>query len=489
MSTFAFVPRKVARASKAPNNNGPSFTQAPANIPAVDKGKGREIPAERPPPPEAPPKSQYSDEDYTILLCLSLSKYRLWSDPDLRRDIEWSSRTRSNDGFFPLSYLLDSPCPLSSTHASETLIVKALRAHATDVVDVRMAIPSGDGPGKTRGNFEIRPKFWDEAVYPVSREGWESRTVYVENIPIKYKTLPGFCRFILGLLPATTTMATHNRIQGINLPSHHSDDPGTEPKPKSFALITLANADDAESLLTTWPWARQQRSTQDSSDASEALKFGFRTLSKARWDELNAQYLSYRAKLLADIQEPDVLATTGLPTAPPQDRPEPKRQASPIDDPIALASTMSYPRNCLVFVRHIHPETNKTTLRNFFAKAVDVKEAIDYVDFNKGMDSCYLRLTTPPHAKSFVDHFVRNQILHASGLDDSGCPASSGQGNGKHVEAELVLGKREEVYWEKVPEKVCQQAVQKALGLGAALLAEDDAGGEGRRRQRKKQKR
>ncbi|KAJ6531084.1 hypothetical protein B0H19DRAFT_1384340, partial [Mycena capillaripes] len=470
MSAFAFVPRKVARSSKPPLNSvAPGPTRIDGSVPAVDKGKGRELPAERP-QPEAAPKAQYSDEDYTLLLCLSLSKYRLWSDPDLRRDIEWSSRARSNDGFFPLSYILDSQCPLSSTHASETAIVKALRTHATDVVDVRMAIPSGEEPGRKRGNFEIRPKFWDDAVYAVSREGWDNRTIYVESIPIKYKTLPSLFRFILKLLPADSTIADHNRIQNISVPAHHSDDPGMEPKLKSFALITLATAEDVESLLSSWPWTRKQ-AHDDSPDASEAVKFGFRTLSKARWEELNAQYLNYRAKILTDIQETEDQA----PPVPPviKEQPEPKRPAPP-EYSVVPAANMAYPQNCLVFIRNIHPETNKTTLRNFFAQAVDVKEAIDYVDFSKGMDSCYLRLMTASHAKRLVEHFAQNPTVLTSGLDDSGCPLRE-QGDKKPIDAELVLGKREEVYWEKVPEKVCLQAVQKALGLVDAP-AENDAG-------------
>jgi hypothetical protein len=58
----------------------------------------------------------------------------------------------------------------------------------------------------------------------------------------------------------------------------------------------------------------------------------------------------------------------------------------------------------------------------------------------------------------------------------------------KPVDAELVLGKREEVYWEKVPQKVCLQAVQKALGLESAPVENELVSGEGRQRQRKKQK-
>ncbi|KAJ7143137.1 hypothetical protein C8R43DRAFT_576936 [Mycena crocata] len=465
---FAFVPRKIARALKpAPTSASTSTTTLPVDV----KGKCRET---RP----APPKSQYSEEDYTVFLCLSLSKYRLWSDPDLRRDIEWSSRARSNDGFFPLGYIIDSPCPLASTRASETVIVKALRAHATDIVDVRMAIPSSSA--ETRGNFEIRPKFWDDAVYPVSREGWENRTVYVENIPIKCKTLPGLSRFILALLPVNTTMAAHNRIQGITVPPHHADAPGIEPKLKSFALIVFASAEDADALLATWPWARLQNRNENSTDASEAVKFGFRALPKARWDELNAQYLSYRATLLADIEDTEA-AEAPLPA---QEHPEPVRHPAPPAAIAAPTTFTSYPQNCLIFVRNIHPETNKTTLRNFFATAIEAKEAIDYVDFNKGMDSCYLRLTTALHAKSLVGHFEQNRTVQASGLDEAGC-----RGSDNCVEAELVLGKREEVYWEKVPEKVCLQAVQKALE-GAHPVQSDADDGEGRsRRKRQKQKR
>ncbi|KAJ6501899.1 hypothetical protein C8R45DRAFT_604505 [Mycena sanguinolenta] len=480
-AAFAFIPRKVAKSVKPPLHHAAAIqSRADEAVSKVqDKGKGRALPAQ-----ETAIKPQYSDEDFAILLSLSLSKYRLWSDPDLRRNMELNSRGRSNDGFFPLSYLLEHPCPLASVRSSETIVVKALRAHAADLVDVRMTIPSDDEPGKKRGNFEIRPKFWDDAVYPVSRERWDNLTVYVESIPIKYKTLAGVWRFIIGLLPANSTTTDHNRIQGILVPPHHSDDPGAEAKLKSFALVTFAKTEDTESLLTAWPWARTRTHSEASSVASEAIQFGFRALSKARWDELNAEYLDYRTRILTNIPEAenaDVPAPSAL-----QLEPE-KQRAPPIQAPVVPVADMRYPPHCLVFVRNIHPETNKTTLRNFFAKAVDVNEAIDYVDFNKGVDSCYLRLTTAVHAKNLVEHFTQNPTVQASGLDDSGS-RSDGKGSAKPVDAELVLGKREEVYWEKVPQKVCQQAVQKALGLVGAPAENEVGSGEGRR-QRKKRKR
>lgn len=54
-----------------------------------------------------------------------------------------------------------------------------------------------------------------------------------------------------------------------------------------------------------------------------------------------------------------------------------------------------YPSGCLVFIRNLHPETNKTALRNLFLHArvengdpSGKKDAdgIDYLDYTKGMD-------------------------------------------------------------------------------------------------------
>jgi hypothetical protein len=55
---------------------------------------------------------------------------------------------------------------------------------------------------------------------------------------------------------------------------------------------------------------------------------------------------------------------------------------------------------------------------------------------------------------------------------------------------ELVLGKREEVYWEKVPEKIRKQAVDKALklmgdGTGGEEQDADDTGTTNRHKKRR----
>ena len=64
---------------------------------------------------------------------------------------------------------------------------------------------------------------------------------------------------------------------------------------------------------------------------------------------------------------------------------------------LPLDASAPFPPGCLVFVRNVHPETNKTTLKTLFsahafgrdssAASSSSAVAIDYVDYNKGMTS------------------------------------------------------------------------------------------------------
>ena len=93
----------------------------------------------------------------------------------------------------------------------------------------------------------------------------------------------------------------------------------------------------------------------------------------------------------AVVHVPFTSSAQKLPQAPPS------TAVSQVDAPtISLSSP--YPTNSLVFVRNIHPETNKTTLRKLLstafvaplAKGMALGGGVDYVDFNKGMDSVSL---------------------------------------------------------------------------------------------------
>jgi hypothetical protein len=78
-------------------------------------------------------------------------------------------------------------------------------------------------------------------------------------------------------------------------------------------------------------------------------------------------------------------------------------------------------------------------------------------------------------------------MLQTSGLDDVGVtPMDSNP-----IRVELVVGKREEFYWEKVPEKIRRQAVEKAITLmytssSTMNIKNNDTNENGERKKRKR---
>ncbi|KAI0340845.1 hypothetical protein BDW22DRAFT_1378284 [Trametopsis cervina] len=419
-----------------------------------------------------------SEEDYTALLRLSMSEHALWADPDLRRNLEYS-----DDGFLPLLYVTSR-----SSHfqipPSEATLVKAVRAHAADIFDFRLLMSSpsraawygkDDAPEQSVGAYEVRLKDWSETLRRArnySRNEWEAQTIYVENIPVQHRSVAGIYRFINALSEVDT--GSQPLMQSITLPKHHLDKPGDIPKCKGFALIILSQQNTLENLLQRWPWKRQRVMADEGTSAvHDAAKFGLRMISKARWDQLNAEYLQHRQRLLDEIAEaerdqPPIEATSSGITREVEvedqveKTPETKAEKPPLD------LYAPFPAGCLVHIRHVHTETNKTTLRKLFHQAfTEDDDGIDYVDFNKGMDTCYLRLATPAHATQLVAHFTASPTAQSKGLDDSGSPPAAGT---KSITIELVEGTREELYWLKVPEKLRRQAVEKAVqGLHVQL--------------------
>ncbi|KIJ20484.1 hypothetical protein PAXINDRAFT_96673 [Paxillus involutus ATCC 200175] len=264
-------------------------------------------------------------------------------------------------------------------------------------------------------------------------------------------------------------------VQNVTLPPHYLDKPGDVPKCKGYALVTFSGREHSETLLQKWPWRRLITSvdTTDIHDTDttpvekEALKFGFRTISKARWNQLNEEYLVYRQRLVDEMAEANEPAAryqaTGIELG---DVTQAELEEPAPSPSLATKTTWSspYPFNCLVFVRNIHPETNKTTLKAFFSQAFQAAEGqangIDYVDFNKGMDTCYLRLASPHHTTLLTEYFIEQPTAQFHGLDATG---RSPAGDDKPISVEIIQGKKEELYWEKVPEKVRRQAVDKAV--------------------------
>ncbi|KAF4575385.1 hypothetical protein EYR40_004870 [Pleurotus pulmonarius] len=526
-SSYQFLPRKLIK--RKPNGS------ADANLPTA-KPPDAQIPLPVVSAAAVDNKKQQNppDEHIAIWVNLAVSDYAVWSDPDLRRVLD-SGQDKLESNYIPLRLLLrHSQLPGVAEEferVPEAQVVKALRAHSPTTLEIRVLIsePSKaawstayNAKGKDRedmGGYEIR-RLGGGKLGSLTREDWKGRTVYFERIPIQHRTVPAIVQFILSLL--ATGDAT--RIQSVTLPPHHFDEQGSIPKFKGFAFVVFSVLEDANTLLERWPWERDSEEEKQSSSLHsagtgitegerEARRFGLRALSQARWDELKEEYLSYRKTLIErahdDGAPPNILPTPTSDPGKAKPEPEPEHQTLPTstvapapgpredDSPPRPSLDDPYPYGCLVFVRNVHPATNKTTLRALFASVfsdTDTREAIDYVDFTKGMDTCYLRLSRSSSAVLLSSHFAAHRTVQSYGLDEVGVQGDGGKG----IEVEVVRGKREAVYWEKVPEKVRRGAVVKAVGAvneGGCLYADGHAEGdrgtredreEGRQRKRRK---
>lgn len=215
-----------------------------------------------------------------------------------------------------------------------------------------------------------------------------------ENIPIQYRTVAGIAHFTLRLLPESSSSLW--RVQSIGLPAHHQDKEGDLPKCKGFGFVTMAHPTDVQALLQEWPWdivpETYTKIASNHDDFKEAARFGLRTMSKKRWDQLKDEYLAYQRKLLDELVEYNEGSSTLLITSGDTklDERPPAIAALAIlrVTPEFTTLTSDYPFNCLAFVKNVHPETNKTTLKKLFSIAFGkVPDGLDYVDFTKGMDS------------------------------------------------------------------------------------------------------
>ena len=98
------------------------------------------------------------------------------------------------------------------------------------------------------------------------------------------------------------------------------------------------------------------------------------------------------------------------------------------------------------------------------------------------LSKCFLRIRSPREASALVEHFDTHSLAQSTGLDADGVVPSMQM---KPIIMELIEGKKEELYWEKVPEKARRQAVQSALRLSGNRDAPTETLSPPRKRRRK----
>jgi hypothetical protein len=172
-------------------------------------------------------------------------------------------------------------------------------------------------------------------------------------------------------------------VQNVLLPSHHLDAPGTPPRCKGFAFVVLSALSDTDTLLRHWPRDITDKNQCEGEDSSvrEARTAGFRCLSKRDWDRLEVEYLAHREHLLLQMEEnQDDMSPEAI-------RPKEVAHFEPQKQVEDGHMDTTFPRNRLLLVRGVHVRTNRTALKSLLSRAVGTLDAIEYVDYTKGMDS------------------------------------------------------------------------------------------------------
>ena len=203
-------------------------------------------------------------------------------------------------------------------------------------------------------------------------------------------------RFVSALLNSRKT-CSFDAIQDIRLTPPFDGEVESKHAFKGFAFVILSSTEYAERLLEDFPWLSGDRSghapdsvpASASADVIDAQKYGVRAIAKIRWEELRDEYFAYRAQLLNAVHEEGRKFETTIRPKPGIAEPAPPPSTS--NGPPHPVVRQDYPRGCLIFARNIHTETNKTTLRKLFSSAASLRQdVLNYVDFNKGMDSVSL---------------------------------------------------------------------------------------------------
>lgn len=235
-------------------------------------------------------------------------------------------------------------------------------------------------------------------------------------------------RFVLSLLNSRKS-CPFDVVQDVKLvpPSHAEAE--FKRAFKGFAFVTFSTKELAKQLVDDWPWLAADRPmhlldgtpTSATPEVTDAHKYGMRVITKARWEELRDEYLAYRMQLLNVIHEEGRKSGTKV-----QQKPAIAEPGPPPSEPRIFSNythQQDYPRGCLTLARNVHTETNKTTLRKLFSSAVGARQdVLDYVDFNKGVDSvCPNHYpTTPINSRA-----PRHSVSYASEAQEKPPPSSS----------------------------------------------------------------
>ncbi|CUA67836.1 hypothetical protein RSOLAG22IIIB_03266 [Rhizoctonia solani] len=452
-------------------------------------------------------KKRPGPSEIAARLELALSDLSLWRNESLYQRIAGTS-----DWFIPFSRLRDHPllAPIfvGESNIPDASLVNALRTHGSGNYEFQMKLrePSNaawkdqgevqSGWVGAGGGYEIRAKSWVTGEYgwmdkvaSVEERTWMERMVYVERVPPSVRSIWALYHFISALVSPDQEQQV---VLDVLIPTAEPSlvTPAHSARFRGQAFVVFATEELANTFCKRWGWnaSRDTSVTKHpelkpserwNKDLAEEVAgtCGFRSLSKPQWDKLKAEYLEHQACVLKQAPRRPKIDKPTPADAPNIPAPAPAPQPNQISTPRSAPRPPPFPPGILVFIKRLNPETNKTTLKTLFSRGAP--NGVEYIDFQKGIDSAHVRLRTPDDATRLANYFSDHKVVQKDGLDDTGQEADVNP-----IEAEVVLGMRESNYWAKVPEKVRMEAVVKA-GLGDR--GEDgDGGGKGRRKRQRK---
>ncbi|GJN94169.1 hypothetical protein Rhopal_007243-T1 [Rhodotorula paludigena] len=149
----------------------------------------------------------------------------------------------------------------------------------------------------------------------------------------------------------------------------------------------------------------------------------------------------------------------------------------------ALDVQGAYPEKCVLWVRNVHEKSNRTTLKALFGALLDSlqegsSKGVEFVDYEKGLDTCYLRFSAPSLASLVQSHLLSAPSLHLAPtalspvalLSPSSRTAAESDAR-RPLAVSLLEGEQERRYWANVPEAT-RRAARKAAGGKVGLLKE-----------------
>ncbi|GAA5854969.1 hypothetical protein JCM9279_003591 [Rhodotorula babjevae] len=159
----------------------------------------------------------------------------------------------------------------------------------------------------------------------------------------------------------------------------------------------------------------------------------------------------------------------------------------------ALEVAGAFPAACVLWVRNVHEKSGRTSLKALFGALLETLQegsgkGVEFVDYEKGLDTCYLRFASPTLASLVLSHLNSIPSLHLSptALSPLGALSPSSRTAAESdlrrpLAASLLEGDAERKYWANVPEAT-RKAARHAAGGTVALLKAPGMGGGGERR-------